>query len=93
VYILSFSLQEIKTFLKQNHKKWNQLFYKNRSKIASNILSFWELSPSVHEKMHGHASIGQTSLFGCSSAGHSGINQLGGVYVNGELLILVKIKK
>lgn len=36
--------------------------------------------------MHGHASaIGQTSLFGCSSAGHSGINQLGGVYVNGEL--------
>jgi paired box protein 6 len=36
--------------------------------------------------MHGHATaIGQTSLFGCSSAGHSGINQLGGVYVNGEL--------
>lgn len=35
--------------------------------------------------MHGHATaIGQTSLFGCSSAGHSGINQLGGVYVNGE---------
>lgn len=34
--------------------------------------------------MHGHATaIGQTSLFGCSSAGHSGINQLGGVYVNG----------
>jgi hypothetical protein len=52
-------------------------------KIASNILAFWDLKPSVHDKMHGHA-IGQTSLFGCSSAGHSGINQLGGVYVNGE---------
>jgi len=38
----------------------------------------------MHDKMHGHAAIGQTSLFGCSSAGHSGINQLGGVYVNGE---------
>ncbi|KOB68850.1 Pak6 [Operophtera brumata] len=25
-------------------------------------------------------------LFGCSSAGHSGINQLGGVYVNGRPL-------
>jgi hypothetical protein len=38
----------------------------------------------MHNKMHGHATaIGQTSLFGCSSAGHSGINQLGGVYVNG----------
>ncbi|CRK87764.1 CLUMA_CG001543, isoform A [Clunio marinus] len=37
--------------------------------------------------MHGHATaIGQTSLFGCSSAGHSGINQLGGVYVNGRPL-------
>lgn len=34
--------------------------------------------------MHGHTVIGQTSLFGCSSAGHSGINQLGGVYVNGK---------
>ncbi|KAG5669786.1 hypothetical protein PVAND_000079 [Polypedilum vanderplanki] len=36
--------------------------------------------------MHQHATIGQTSLFGCSSAGHSGINQLGGVYVNGRPL-------
>ncbi|CAO1442979.1 unnamed protein product [Diamesa hyperborea] len=37
--------------------------------------------------MHGHATaLGQTSLFGCSSAGHSGINQLGGVYVNGRPL-------
>ncbi|KAL7025758.1 hypothetical protein ACKWTF_013610 [Chironomus riparius] len=40
----------------------------------------------MHDKMHGHAAIGQTSLFGCSSAGHSGINQLGGVYVNGRPL-------
>ncbi|KAL1114971.1 hypothetical protein AAG570_007794 [Ranatra chinensis] len=28
----------------------------------------------------------QSSLFGCSAAGHSGINQLGGVYVNGRPL-------
>ncbi|KAG8301301.1 Paired box protein Pax-6 [Homalodisca vitripennis] len=28
----------------------------------------------------------QSSLFGCSTAGHSGINQLGGVYVNGRPL-------
>lgn len=26
------------------------------------------------------------ALFGCSAAGHSGINQLGGVYVNGRPL-------
>lgn len=37
-------------------------------------------------KMHGHATVSQTALFGCSSAGHSGINQLGGVYVNGRPL-------
>lgn len=28
----------------------------------------------------------QSTLFGCSAAGHSGINQLGGVYVNGRPL-------
>ncbi|XP_043063546.1 paired box protein Pax-6 isoform X1 [Drosophila ficusphila] len=38
--------------------------------------------------MHGHphSSVGQSALFGCSTAGHSGINQLGGVYVNGRPL-------
>lgn len=37
--------------------------------------------------MHGHGtSMSQSALFGCSSAGHSGINQLGGVYVNGRPL-------
>ncbi|KAL7726800.1 hypothetical protein ACLKA6_001511 [Drosophila palustris] len=42
--------------------------------------------------MHGHAhssvgvGMGQSALFGCSTAGHSGINQLGGVYVNGRPL-------
>jgi len=38
--------------------------------------------------MHGHphSSVGQSTLFGCSTAGHSGINQLGGVYVNGRPL-------
>jgi hypothetical protein len=57
-----------------------------RAQNGFNILSYWDIPPSVHDKMHGHATaIGQTSLFGCSSAGHSGINQLGGVYVNGEL--------
>uniref|UniRef100_A0A1B0CKL2 Putative transcription factor prd n=1 Tax=Lutzomyia longipalpis TaxID=7200 RepID=A0A1B0CKL2_LUTLO len=36
---------------------------------------------------HGHATaVSQSALFGCSSAGHSGINQLGGVYVNGRPL-------
>ncbi|EDW83579.2 uncharacterized protein Dwil_GK13683 [Drosophila willistoni] len=39
--------------------------------------------------MHGHphsSGMGQSALFGCSTAGHSGINQLGGVYVNGRPL-------
>ncbi|XP_030566649.1 paired box protein Pax-6 isoform X1 [Drosophila novamexicana] len=42
--------------------------------------------------MHGHphssvgVGVGQSALFGCSTAGHSGINQLGGVYVNGRPL-------
>uniref|UniRef100_T1GJB9 Mediator of RNA polymerase II transcription subunit 26 n=1 Tax=Megaselia scalaris TaxID=36166 RepID=T1GJB9_MEGSC len=36
------------------------------------------------ELMHGHHS--QSGIFGCSPAGHSGINQLGGVYVNGRPL-------
>lgn len=37
--------------------------------------------------MHSHGtSMSQSALFGCSSAGHSGINQLGGVYVNGRPL-------
>ncbi|KAH8269766.1 hypothetical protein KR018_001292 [Drosophila ironensis] len=35
---------------------------------------------------HPHSSVGQSTLFGCSTAGHSGINQLGGVYVNGRPL-------
>jgi paired box protein 6 len=30
--------------------------------------------------------MGQNTIFGCSTAGHSGINQLGGVYVNGRPL-------
>lgn len=36
------------------------------------------------ELMHGHH--GGSGIFGCSPAGHSGINQLGGVYVNGRPL-------
>ncbi|KAH8325106.1 hypothetical protein KR067_009987 [Drosophila pandora] len=38
--------------------------------------------------MHGHphSSVSQSTIFGCSTAGHSGINQLGGVYVNGRPL-------
>ncbi|XP_058789315.1 paired box protein Pax-6-like isoform X3 [Phymastichus coffea] len=34
----------------------------------------------------GGGMMGQNSIFGCSSAGHSGVNQLGGVYVNGRPL-------
>lgn len=38
--------------------------------------------------MHGGGLGGgmQNSIFGCSAAGHSGVNQLGGVYVNGRPL-------
>ncbi|KAH8398909.1 hypothetical protein KR222_005984 [Zaprionus bogoriensis] len=49
-----------------------------------------------HIMHHGHphssmsvgvgVGVSQSSLFGCSTAGHSGINQLGGVYVNGRPL-------
>ncbi|XP_037925748.1 paired box protein Pax-6 isoform X2 [Hermetia illucens] len=43
--------------------------------------------PHAEHIMHGHAtSVSQSTLFGCSTAGHSGINQLGGVYVNGRPL-------
>ncbi|XP_052749897.1 paired box protein Pax-6 isoform X1 [Galleria mellonella] len=41
--------------------------------------------PHKDELMHS-AAMGGGALFGCSSAGHSGINQLGGVYVNGRPL-------
>ncbi|XP_013141098.1 PREDICTED: paired box protein Pax-6 [Papilio polytes] len=41
--------------------------------------------PHKDELMHS-AAMGSGALFGCSSAGHSGINQLGGVYVNGRPL-------
>ncbi|XP_047508477.1 paired box protein Pax-6 isoform X3 [Pieris napi] len=41
--------------------------------------------PHKDELMHS-AAMGGGGLFGCSSAGHSGINQLGGVYVNGRPL-------
>ncbi|XP_024944117.1 paired box protein Pax-6 isoform X2 [Cephus cinctus] len=34
----------------------------------------------------GGSMVGQNSIFGCSAAGHSGVNQLGGVYVNGRPL-------
>ncbi|XP_031616530.1 paired box protein Pax-6-like isoform X1 [Contarinia nasturtii] len=43
--------------------------------------------PHADRIMHSHGtSMSQSALFGCSSAGHSGINQLGGVYVNGRPL-------
>lgn len=49
--------------------------------------------PCVPEDDHCHSSaaaaaaaVAQSTLFGCSAAGHSGINQLGGVYVNGRPL-------
>ncbi|KAJ0172634.1 hypothetical protein K1T71_011773 [Dendrolimus kikuchii] len=46
--------------------------------------AFWKM-PHKDELMHS-AAMGGGALFGCSSAGHSGINQLGGVYVNGRPL-------
>ncbi|KAK9872070.1 hypothetical protein WA026_016114 [Henosepilachna vigintioctopunctata] len=41
--------------------------------------------PHKEEDLMHHA-MSQNTIFGCSSAGHSGINQLGGVYVNGRPL-------
>ncbi|KAJ4451186.1 Paired box protein Pax-6, partial [Periplaneta americana] len=38
--------------------------------------------PASEEDHH----VGASTIFGCSAAGHSGINQLGGVYVNGRPL-------
>lgn len=43
------------------------------------------LSFVTDELMHS-AAMGGGALFGVSSAGHSGVNQLGGVYVNGRPL-------
>nr|CAD7196195.1 unnamed protein product [Timema douglasi] len=43
----------------------------------------------MEKKDDHHASshhVGASTIFGCSAAGHSGINQLGGVYVNGRPL-------
>ncbi|CAH0560306.1 unnamed protein product [Brassicogethes aeneus] len=40
--------------------------------------------PHKEEEFMHH--MGQNTIFGCSTAGHSGINQLGGVYVNGRPL-------
>ncbi|KAI4463928.1 paired box protein pax-6-related-related [Holotrichia oblita] len=47
----------------------------------------WFVQERAREEdlMH-HAAMGQNTIFGCSAAGHSGINQLGGVYVNGRPL-------
>ncbi|CAG9571849.1 unnamed protein product [Danaus chrysippus] len=51
--------------------------------------AFWKMPHkgvyALDELMHS-AAMGGGALFGCSSAGHSGINQLGGVYVNGRPL-------
>ncbi|CAG9836139.1 unnamed protein product [Diabrotica balteata] len=46
--------------------------------------ALWKMPHKEEDLMH-HA-MSQNSLFGCSTAGHSGINQLGGVYVNGRPL-------
>ncbi|XP_024083011.1 paired box protein Pax-6 [Cimex lectularius] len=48
--------------------------------ITSYYREFYNQSHVEEEEM------AQSSLFGCSTAGHSGINQLGGVYVNGRPL-------
>ena len=46
------------------------------------FLSFLFLFAREEEDHH----VGASTIFGCSAAGHSGINQLGGVYVNGRPL-------
>ncbi|ENN78424.1 hypothetical protein YQE_05107, partial [Dendroctonus ponderosae] len=52
------------------------------------IVIFYDLSITQKRGQEDlmHHSMGQNTIFGCSTAGHSGINQLGGVYVNGRPL-------
>ncbi|XP_055373551.1 paired box protein Pax-6 isoform X2 [Condylostylus longicornis] len=59
-----------------------------RAKIHISFYVFRSIKSFFFRKhiMHGHGSVSQSALFGCSAAGHSGINQLGGVYVNGRPL-------
>nr|CAD7567975.1 unnamed protein product [Timema californicum] len=47
-------------------------------------LSFMSKGEDDHHASSHH--VGASTIFGCSAAGHSGINQLGGVYVNGRPL-------
>ncbi|XP_039295066.1 paired box protein Pax-6 isoform X4 [Nilaparvata lugens] len=55
---------------------------------ASCVDAFWKMPHKEDDHCSGAqaAMAAQSSLFGCSTAGHSGINQLGGVYVNGRPL-------
>ncbi|XP_052125597.1 paired box protein Pax-6, partial [Frankliniella occidentalis] len=53
--------------------------------------AFWKMPHKDDDHCHSSAAaaaaaVAQSTLFGCSAAGHSGINQLGGVYVNGRPL-------
>lgn len=58
-----------------------------RNDLANAVLCCKDSFHFTDRIMHGHAtSVSQSALFGCSTAGHSGINQLGGVYVNGRPL-------
>lgn len=50
------------------------------------LLSIYNIFIFIAEEDLMHHAMGQNTIFGCSAAGHSGINQLGGVYVNGRPL-------
>jgi len=58
--------------------------------VTYTLRAFWfteeDLMHGGGAGIGGGSMVGQNSIFGCSAAGHSGVNQLGGVYVNGRPL-------
>ncbi|XP_045480712.1 paired box protein Pax-6 isoform X6 [Harmonia axyridis] len=58
--------------------------YAKRNTILYNQMA--RSREEAHEEELMHHAMSQNTIFGCSTAGHSGINQLGGVYVNGRPL-------
>lgn len=70
-----------KSWLCYSRTRWKQFFLDTEKKY----ILIWYIVFVTDELMHS-AAMGGGALFGCSSAGHSGINQLGGVYVNGRPL-------
>ncbi|XP_043268735.1 paired box protein Pax-6 isoform X2 [Venturia canescens] len=70
------------------HKDYSFLLAEVQHRAASDITLHREedLMHGGGPGIGGGSMVGQNSIFGCSAAGHSGVNQLGGVYVNGRPL-------